>query len=525
MQVAIDRSRNYLPKKYSGNLRLLSPLERGKPPHQRKIKTPIIRLETSWDPESILEARDSHLRGNFQTSGLLWVWMLCTSRLKVALGKRTGALSAIPVTFSTTRDEKIATPEEKAIVSLWEKHFAQILPDALRQDLQRQAIGMGAALARVHWVDDGKHWWPTLTKWPDDAFYYNDSEMCWYARVREGADRKIKPGCGWVLWLPSGSNSFQLGAVASLGMECYLTTISKQDWANYNKANATAVKKAIVSRGMTRASKDLFLDQVEEVGEGENTTILCEQNIDKSGSDFEYVTTGDSAKADTFEKAKSDAEKTITIEILGQDKTTDLGQEGARSAVEALQGVEDRLVFGDGESLAEVIYTQLAKPWAEYNFGNCNLAPWSRWLPKDDNETLENAAKDKALADSAVALDNALQGTDMQLDKVKYFEQGGILMTSRPPSQAPVSSNEVNLFQSEGLIGALIEAAQKANAGIQVDLEEIFKRRGIPYKPAPVVPTVPTEQPAPEPVARGREPMFSSTPKQSTPPYYIIVKE
>jgi len=414
------------------------PMERGKPPHQRKIKTPQIRLETSWDAESVLDARDAHLRGRFESSGLLWTWMVCTSRLKVALLKRTGALSAIPVTVAPARDIKIASPEEKAVARLWESRFAVVLPDPTRQALQRQAIGLGAALARVSWCEDDRgRWWPTLTPWADDAFYYNDVDCYWYAKTREGTDRKIKPGHGWLLWLPHGSKGFQLGAVCSLGMECLLATMSKQDWANYNKANATAVKKATVPRGMTTTNKNLFLDSVEEVGEGENTTVLCEQNNDGSGSNFEYVTTDAGNKTDTFERAKADAEKTITIEILGQEKTTDDGGVGTYDAVEALQGVEDRLIIGDGESLAEAVYAQLARPWAEYNFGSAALAPWARWQPKGANETLEAAPKTKAFAESVIALDEALVGTNKQVDRVGMFEEAGVKMIPRIAISAP----------------------------------------------------------------------------------------
>ncbi len=414
------------------------PMERGKPPHQRKIKTPQIRLETSWTPDDVLDARDAHLRGRLEASGLLWVWMLCTSRLKVVLGKRVSALAAIPVAVTPTRDLKIASPEEKAVARLWESRWPRIMPEAIRQELHRNAIGMGAGLARVSWeLCEDNRWWPKLTPWPTDAYYYNDVDCYWYAKTREGTDRKIKPGHGWLLWLPFGAKGFQLGAVASLGMECLLATMSKQDWANYNKANSTAVKKAIVPRGMPTAEKNDYLDQVEEVGEGENTTILCPQNLDGSGANFEYVTTEGASKAETFEKAKADAEKTITIEILGQEKTTDDGGVGTYDAVEALQGVEDRIILGDGESLSEALYQQLSTPWAEYNFGRADWAPWVRWQPKGSNELLENAPKTKAFAESILSLDEALAGTNKQVDRVGMCEDAGVKMIPRPVSVTP----------------------------------------------------------------------------------------
>jgi phage gp29-like protein len=401
----------------------------------RRIKTPLIKLETTWDQDSVLSARDEHLRGQFQSSGLLWVWMQTTSRLKIVLRKRIGALSALPFFCEPASGEKLGTPVERAAAKIWEREWFTMMPESLRQGIFRQAIGMGASLCRVTVHDDGRHWWPRLTLWPDDAFYYSDNDCCWYARNREGVDKKIKPGCGWFLWLPDGDRSFQMGAVASLGIECLLASMSKSDWANYNKANATVVKKAIVPKGLTREAKNLFLDQVEEVGEGENSTVLCEQQADKSGSDFVYVTAGD-GKVTTFKESKADAESTITIEILGQEKTTDDGGVGTYDAVEALSGVEDRLVMGDAEGFATALRAQVLMPFCELNWSRPELAPWVKWKKTIRGEKAAQATEDKAVAEAASAISQTLRGSGKRLDTAKYLERAELPLLDEEPAPA-----------------------------------------------------------------------------------------
>lgn len=404
--------------------------ERDRPEkYLRKAKTPLIRQMSTWTVDDILTAQEAHERGEFETSGLLWLWMQRTTRLKAVLRKRVSALSGLTFRLDPASGAAASDPAEVSHAAWLEKIWFEIMPESLLQGLLRCVIGMGAALARVSWIDRDEKWFPCLTLWPADAFYYRDSEQCWYARTREGGDIKVHPGRGWFLWLPDGPLSFQSGSVLSLSIPCYLSSLADSDWANYNAANAAIVRKAIVPRGATRASKDLFLDQLEDLGR-DNSSILCERNLDGSGFDFTYEG-ADGALTKTFLESKEDANKAITIEILGQDKTTDLGANGARSAVEALQGVEDAIVTQDAARFATAFRAQVLKPFFALNFGNDNLAPSPAWEVEGASPA-DLAVGDKATAEAATALDAALQGTGKVLDKLAYFERAGIPMRDAP---------------------------------------------------------------------------------------------
>jgi phage gp29-like protein len=211
--------------------------------------------------------------------------------------------------------------------------------------------------------------------------------------------------------------------------------MSDTDWANYNAANATIVRKAVVPRGATRASKDLFLDQLDDLGR-DSSSLLCERNVDGSGFDFEYIAPGGGSQLDTFERSKADAAKQITIEILGQDKTTDMGANGARAAVETLQQVEDAIVAADAAGLSTVLRCQILEPWAALNLGSAALAPWPVWEVEQPENAGEIAASDKAVAEAAEALETALRGSGKALDKLAYFERAGIPMIDAPLAPA-----------------------------------------------------------------------------------------
>lgn len=402
--------------------------------YRRRARLPLIRQLSTWDVDDILDAQDAHERGEFITSGLLALWMLRTSRLKAVMRKRAGALTSLSRTIEPN-DPKTAPPEAKAICKIIEREWKVICPPALIRGLIRQMVLMGWALCRVHWEVRGRYLWPILTLWANDAVYYSDTDGKWYARTREGGNVKITPGCGWLLWLPEGERSFQMGSVLSLSIPCLLTTYSDRDWANFNKSHADVIKKCYVPRGATRTQKDDFLDDVEAL-DRDSTAILLEQNNDKSGFNLELESPGNT-EVDTFERSQMNAEKKITIEVLGQEKSTDDGGVGTYDAIESMVGVENKIVMEDGEGLSDVFHDQLLVQVCALNWDRPDLAPWVRWKQGGTVDPKKQGEGDKALAEGTVAVDEALKGTGKRLDKVKHLEKMGYsLMDEVATSQA-----------------------------------------------------------------------------------------
>lgn len=426
----------------------------------------------------MLSAQEAHERGQFQESGLLWLWMQRNSRLKAVLRKRVSALPALPFRMEPSGGEETESEEARTVATILEKHWKEILPDSTLQGILRSSIGMGVAICRVTWVDDGEYWWPRLTLWPNDAIYYQDYDQRFYARTREGGDVLVTPGHGWLLYTPDGALSFESGSVLSLGIPCLLSSLSDNDWANYNAANSVVIRLANVPRGAPTSEKNLYLDNVEDLGRG-TSTLLCPKNQDGSGFGMEQLDTP-TAGLDTFERAKADASKQITIEILGQEKTTDLGKEGARSAVEALQDVEDSIIQADGTGIAGALVKQVLRQLCLFNWGNENLCPLPTWEVFPPEDTAAKASGWGDAADAAEKLDAFLAPTEQRIARAEFVASLGVILEQRPPSNTPAEDTKINLFQSEGLIGTLKETL--IGSGIQLDLTTIMTQNGIPIK-------------------------------------------
>jgi phage gp29-like protein len=352
---------------------------------------PLLRTLTDWDIDAVLAAVDAHERGEFQQSGLLWLWMQRDPRLKTVLDVRTGGLPALPFTV----DAATATPssEELALAALLEDRWFDLFPESTIRALLKTAIGMGVAVARVEWASDERgHWWPRLVVWPGDEVRWDDPSSVYRVQTRQESEVPVVPGNGWLLWEPHGARSFQAGAVISLALPCLITSFDWRDWVNYNDAYGRPIRKAIVPRGATTAAKDDFFDNLDELGRAEST-ILCEQNLDGSGFNFEFVTPG-GPTIDTFEKSIAQADKDKSTVILGQTLSTDVASSGSLALGDVHKEIKAEKIRADANGLATVLREQILKPWAAYNFGLRDAAPWPRW--KTDPTPQEKEEKKEA---------------------------------------------------------------------------------------------------------------------------------
>lgn len=441
-------------------------LERTEPRrYKRTAKTPYITTLSLWTAADILVALDQHERGDFSRSGMLWQW--CSSRdprLRAVLSRRAAALPALPFSVVGANFDDDSTPGEKAVARILEREWYTIFPESLIKGLVEQVVGMGAALCRVTWADRDGRWWPVLTQWPNDGFYFRDTDNAWYARQRNGGDVKICPGYGWFLWLPAGARSFQKGSVLSLALACFITNMVQKDWANYNHANGAVVRKCYVPRGATPEQKEDFLTNVEAL-DVDTSSILLEQNRDKSGFDLQYETPGGTTIT-SFQEAKAEADKDKAIEILGQSLTTDTGGVGSQALGTVHEKVAAEKFAADANEFATAARLQLLMPWALYNFNDPLLAPWPEWDVVPSSNKADEANTLRTVGYVLSAIRSGLVGTGIKLDvrawaekfDVPFIEGNDIPPVADAPPIAATAYNELVLAQITEAIDKKIEA-------------------------------------------------------------------
>jgi phage gp29-like protein len=475
---------------------------------KRYVTKPNIATQTEWTLDQIKSAINNHERGYFDRSGKLWQYLNRDDRLQAVLNVHVSALPALPVMISSANREP--APAEIDIAKKLDDKIFDMLPEKTLRQLHRSSAGMGFALAQIEWrIDpDCGQWIPYLNPWPSENVRYDDSCQKWKVQTREGLEVDVTIGDGkWFLWLPDGDRSFQAANILALAFLCFITLNDWTDWIEANDAFGHPTRKATVPRAATQASKDLFFENLQALDRFVNT-ILCEQNTDKSGFDFDYVV-ADMKGVDSIERSLEQANKGKAILLNGQSLTTDVVATGALSLGRVHQEIKAQVITSVANSFATDYRSQVLKPMAYYNHGNASLAPWVEWDTRPPIDQKTRAESHVATSNAVKALQEILLTTDKELDILAYLEPLELALKDR--LTAPVVSQGIDLVKSEGLLAALKEVLK--GSGKQLDIESIMAQLGVLIKegeavdpeaiPAPQAgSTVPTAYTGP--IHRGR---------------------
>lgn len=415
-------------------------LARGSYEDEQKRETvaapPYIRTLSDWDVDTVKAALDAHEKGIFSQSGLLWQWMQRDPRLRTVMGVRTSGLPRLPLTFEAAEHDP---PEEEATLAAdrLEAEWYRSFPESTLRKLHGIAVGMGLVVARIGWkVGRYGYWWPKLQVWPPEAIRWDETGQCFYAMTRQGGEVKVESGNGeWLLWMPDGERGFQLGAVMALALPVLISDLLTGDAVNLADAYGHPVRKAIVPRGASTTEKNTYLANLAALGR-ETSSILCQKNLDGSGFDFEFVTLESGGTVAVIEEGLDRADLAKSTVILGQSLTTDVADSGSRALGDVHKEIKAEILAADAEGFSTVVWNQVVRWWAKYNFGKKRLAPTPHWEAKPPKDMgAEADAHVKATA-AITAIEAALAGTPKKLDRLKYLEALDLPLVDVDPALA-----------------------------------------------------------------------------------------
>jgi phage gp29-like protein len=192
-----------------------------------------------------------------------------------------------------------------------------------------------------------------------------------------------------------------------------------------------------VPRGASPTEINTFFENLKAL-DRKTKAIVCKRSLDGSGFDFEYVDAGN-GEIDSFERSIEMAHKAKAILVLGQSLTTDVADSGSRALGQVHNQIRYQLIRADAEGFVTAVREQIIKPWARYNFGRAEVAPWPRYDHKPPADRKVEADTHTAAAAAVVALSGVLEGTGKELDRVAYLERLDIpLRDVKPAAPAPV---------------------------------------------------------------------------------------
>lgn len=374
-------------------------------------------ISTQWDPPTMRQALAAHMVGQFIGSARLTEATLADGRIQATLGSRTSALLGQPLRHRPAIEKGYrGSAAARECHDAWVEGFdATFGPETLVSVL-RWGIMMGFCLAENLWDTDEPIWRPRLKVWHPEYTWYNVVTRWLIAITIDGA-AEVTAGDGkWALYAPHGEyRGWVHGAIRAVASPWLARQFAAyRDWPRYSEIHGIPIMKPIVPFDANEEDKKRFGDAVTQLGV--ETSILCPQSQERK-YDLELLEAQDNTWQ-SFEHLVAACDMSIVLALLGQNLTTEV-KEGSLAAARVHGDVRQDLLEHDNRSLSHFIYTQVARPFALFNFGDADLAPYSTWQvePVEDK-----GMRAKAFSDLATAI-KSFQDANMPLDMPRLMRQ------------------------------------------------------------------------------------------------------
>lgn len=371
------------------------PLPRSPDKNVRK-DMPVMAWTGSWGTTSIQQALDNHDLGQFLLSAQLSESVQRDDRVATAINTRCKGLLGLPreITPSPRGDRRKAKAAAKDLETLWAETD---LTEALIQILRWQVM-MGFAVAEIVWSGDAEAWTFSLKVWHPQFLWFNWATRQYMLNTSEGPV-VVTPGDGkWLLLTPEGEyRAWIQGAVRSIAIPWLGRQYAFRDWMRFNEIYGLPIRKATVPAQTSEEDKLGFFQDIRDAGSA--MVVSCPTGTDGQKYDIELVE-ATATGWETFRNATEDADKRITLALLGQNLTTEVSG-GSYAAAKVHGQVRQDYLEADERGLVAGFRRQVLRAWAAFNYGDPDLAPVLRFdvEPPDDG---------KLKADTLVSLSTAL---------------------------------------------------------------------------------------------------------------------
>lgn len=339
---------------------------------------PLITIQNSWSVGATRAALGSLVAGVFEQPGYLIDAILGDDRIQATLGSRVGGLLGAPVRFTRADGDT-----DGRCYDAWVKYWPMIGAEAPWSTLLSYAHMAGFQAAQLAWSTDDL-WIPHILPM-HMSFSYFHWPLRHYVFVSLDGQVAIQPGDGkWVLHAPHGEyRGWMRGAVRAIAQPWLMRHFALRDWARFNERHGLPILKGKVPAAADPQARALFEAQMKRLGT--DTAMILPQGVSEQ---FNYDLELLEAQAGEWESFKAEIDQCdmqIVLTLLYQNLTTEV-QEGSFAAARVHAAVRQAALKADSRALAMTIYHQIARPFAAFNFGDPDLAPWTNWdtTPAED---------------------------------------------------------------------------------------------------------------------------------------------
>lgn len=348
-----------------------------------------ISLITRWDTQSIQNALDQHMIGNFSQSAYLCDAMTGDDRVAATIGQRMGSLFSRPMK-TTPCMNGVETDDAEAVevAEAWDAAWDTMAPLSTLEEIETWGLTEGVVPIEIQWDRSKTPWQPHLKPWhPTFVLYRWDLRK--YTIVTMDGIETIEPGDGrWMLYTPHGPwRGWRRGVVRPLSVPWFARQLLWRDWARFNERHGLPILLADAPARSDATLRDRWVQGLSQLGQ--ESVVLCPKNVDGTGFDVRILEARDRAY-DSFDKFMGRCDMAIVLAILWQNLTTEVTG-GSYAAAQVHEGVAQTAARYDNACLTQFMYEQAARPFAAWNFGRPELAPRRTWIIEEPSDHLASA--------------------------------------------------------------------------------------------------------------------------------------
>lgn len=337
------------------------------------------RSRSDWTFARLRAAEMQADGGNYTLATQVCDWLLTDDRISGALSARTEALFGLTPTFEPSGDKRRSNRAVKALDAGEDWFIAY--PEAELEQLHTWGLLLGVAPGRHNWAESKRNGGRLL---PFPAFWYPESLQQdqrthgWSICDSENKRHILTPGDSeWLLHTPYGSNRpHARGLWRSLKNWALLKRLAMMDLRRLGQKGATAVGTA--PDGSTYEQRQ---ELAKAIAESEDDAVI----ILAAGYDLKALQVPASSQA-IYDTQVKLADLAIAIRIRGGNLSTNV-EEGSRAAAKEQKKTGDnaKLLFDD-KTISSFTHDQSLVWWAEFNYGDPELAPWPSWPVEPDED-------------------------------------------------------------------------------------------------------------------------------------------
>lgn len=397
------------------------------------LEQPTQRAFTTWTPALLRVALAQADGGYLRHLGELCDALLGDDRINGVFETRIAGLLGLTPTFEASGDGRRRNRAVRALEV--EEDWWEIAPeDELFQVLTYgRLLGVGP-YQHVYTKHKGRVI-PSIRFWHPGNLRWDAVQRKWFTRVaNNGFDTEeveFTPGDGhWGLYTPYGQfRPWAHGLWRGLSRFWLLKSYALDDWGRLGESASKLVGTA--PEKTSREQRKELADDLFELG---RDSIIVLPN----GCDLKLIE-ATAGTRELFSKQIEAANSAYAINVLGQNLTTEV-KEGSFAAATVHGRVENQRLKADAQSWSTTAHDHSLSWWAEFNFGDRELAPWPIY-PTDPPE--DGAQVVKTWVDFGSAL-KAFQDAGLRVDSMAMAEKLGVplLKVAQPEDTDPGSQEE-----------------------------------------------------------------------------------